>query len=44
MKEGDGVYISEFWCGVAVTIIIEVVMLIVASIVHNNKKSRKGTE
>lgn len=34
-------YIPDFWCGVAVTIIVEVAALIAASIVYNKKKPKR---
>ena len=31
-------YIPEFWCGVAVTLIVEVVLVVIAAVVANAKK------
>jgi hypothetical protein len=36
------VYISEFWCGVAVTLIVGFVGLIVYAVADNRKNKRKG--
>lgn len=35
-------YIPAFWCGVLATVAFEIVTFIIAAIVYNNKKSKKG--
>lgn len=34
-------YIPEFWCGVAATLAVEFVVIIVAAVVSTSKKGKK---
>lgn len=45
-KEEDSMYIPEFWCGVAITLFVEVVAMITFTVCDNFKKKKedKGNE